>query len=184
MGDNENIKEVIQENLVNNFINNKADVEKEMNLLNVLISTFCDNQYTYDEYCKKRMNFELEACDKSVTVDAEAKVELSDAERIIIQNKAMRKVMNNTKADFEEILKEEYVQHLTQKCYEIDQKLFYQISKYSSLNLLKHKIPDDVWENKRAYFEGICENKAKKYANDCANANKERHEQDIRTSMI
>lgn len=184
MGGNEKIKESVQESLIKNFIDNKVDVEKEMKLLNVLISSFCDNEYTYDEYCKKRMEFELEACDKALNVDAKSELEISDADRIRLQNLAMRKVMTNSKADFKEVLKEEYVQHLTQKCFEIDKKIYYQISKYSSFKLLGYKIPESICKDKRRYFENICEGKAKNNAEANAKANMQRHEEQIRVLMI
>lgn len=180
----DSLKESVKENLENFFINKKEKAEKEMNLLNVLISTFCDNTYTYDEYCRNRMSFEIEACDKGITVDLDSKIEFSDLEKIVVQNQAVIKQMKNKSSNFDEILKEEYIQHMTKKCYEIDKKLFYQISKYSSLKLLKNKIPDEIWENKKDYFDSICENKANNFAIDCANNNKKIHEQDIRTSMI
>lgn len=183
MGGNEKIKESVQESLIKNFIDNKVDVEKEMKLLNVLISSFCDNEYTYDEYCKKRMEFELEACDKALTVDAESELEISDAERIQLQRKAMRRVMSDQKADFEETLKEEYVQHLTQKYFEIDKKMYYQISNFSSIKLLRNKIPEEIWQNKHQYFVDICKNKALKHAAETAEVNRGMHEQYIRSSM-
>lgn len=184
MGSNEKIKESVQESLIKSFIDNKVDVEKEMKLLNVLISSFCDSEYTYDEYCKKRMEFELDACDKALTVDAESEMEISDAEKFLLQSKAMRKVMSNQKADFDEVLKEEYIQHLTNKCFEIDKKMYYQISKFSSMMLLKFKIPESIWNEKRMYFASICDNKANNNANANATANMKLHEEQIRASMI
>ncbi len=184
MGDNQRTKEAIQESLEKNFIDNKKVVEKEMNMLNILISSFCEFEYTYDEYCKKRMEYELEACDKALDIDTEEEISVSEVEKRTIQGRAVKRVMENPGTDYEDAFKEEYIQWQIGKCYKIDQKMYYQISKYSSIKLLENKLPEELWKNKKPYFENICEEKAKRYGTACAEANKSKHEEDIRSSMI
>jgi hypothetical protein len=185
MSDNEKTKEAIAESLERNFIDNKSIVEREMNMLNVLISSFeNDGEYTYDEYCKRRMQFELEACDSALDIDIDKEMSISQMEKGIIQNRAVRKTMGNPEVDYEDALKEEYIKWQIQKCYDIDKKMYYQISKYSSSKLLENKISKETWEKKKKYFEEICEDKARNYGNAAAEANKDKHEEDIRSSMI
>jgi hypothetical protein len=183
MLDKEDIKGEIQETLISNFIENKDIVEKEMNLLNVLISSFGGSEYTYDEYCGKRIEFETAACDEIVDIDVDKELTISPVEGSIIQNKAVRKMMENPKLEYEEILQEEYIKWQIQKCYDIDKKMFYQISQISSMKLLKNKIPEETWKSKYGYFVDICNNKAERHGTATAEANKGRHEQDIRSSM-
>jgi len=177
-------KENISESLERSFINNKKAVEKEMNLLNILIGSFTENTYTYDEYCRNRMKFELEACDNALDVDMDKEMEMTDQERVIVQNRAMRKMMGNPGGEYEDIMKEEFVKWQLDKCFRLDSKMFYQTSKYSSIKMLEVKIPADVWEEKKSYFEDICETKAKNYGEAVATSNKDRHEDDIRSSMM
>lgn len=185
MSDTEKTKEAIQESLERNFIENKTVVEKEMSMLNILISSFDkDSEYSYDEYCKKRMEYELEACDKVLDIDFEKEMSVSNQERAIIQNRAIRKTMSNPEVDYEDALKEEYIKWQIQKCHDIDKEMYYKISKFSSKSLLKYKISKETWEKKKGYFEDICEDKAKNYGIAAAEANRDKHEQDIRSSLI
>ncbi len=185
MSDTEKTKEAIQESLERHFIENKNVVEKEMSMLNILISSFDKNsEYTYDEYCRKRMEYELEACDKVLDIDFEKEMNVSIQEQGIIQNRAARKTMGNPEVDYEDALKEEYIKWQLQKCYDVDRKMYQKISKYSSTNLLQNKISKETWELKREYFEDICEEKSKNYGIAAAEANKDKHEQDIRSSLI
>ena len=185
MSETDKTKEAIQESLERNFIENKIVVEKEMNMLNVLISSFDkDSKYSYDEYCGKRMEYELEACDKVLDIDFEKEMNVSNQERAIIQNRAVRKTMENPEVDYEHSLKEEYIKWQIKKFYNIDKKMYYQISKFSSIKLLRNKIKEEVWMSKHAYFVDICEEKAKNYGIAAAEANRDKHEQDIRSSLI
>jgi len=184
MANVEKAKENIRETLETNFIENMSAVQKEMNLLNMLISAFTENSYTYDEYCKLRMKFEMEACDKVLDVDLDEEMGVTDQEKVIIQNRAMRKAMGNPEVDYEEIMQEEFVKWQLDKCQRLDKKMFYQISKYSSVKMLQEKIPTDLWNEKKKYFEDICESKANKMGEAVAAANKDKHEQDIRSSFM
>jgi hypothetical protein len=185
MSDTEAIKEDVQANLENNFINNADAVKKEMGLLNILISSFVDDEYTYDEYCKCRMKFETEACDKVVDINMEEELELTSQDREIIKNRAVRKHMANQETTiYEELLQEEWVKWCVEKSMVLDRKIFYPIFRYANIEMLKHKIKGEVWENKKAYFEGICESKAKSLANTIAENNKDSHEQNIRTQNM
>lgn len=181
--DKEILKQEIQDSLINSFIENKSAIDKEMNLLNILISSFGGLEYTYDEYCSKRIEFELDACDKAVDVDIDKELTISAYERFIIQNNAASKVMNSQEIEFEEALKEEYIKWQTNKCFDLDKKMFYQISNFSSIKLLRNKIPEEIWQNKHQYFIDICKNKALKHAAETAEANRGMHEQYIRSSM-
>ncbi len=184
MSDKDNIKEEVQESLINNFIENKIVVEREMNLLNTLISSFGGSEYTYDEYCGKRMEFEIEACDKVIDIDVDEELTISKGDRFIINGRVIRKMNQNPNLDYEDVLKEEYINWQVKKCYDIDKKMFYQISKFSSIKLLKNKIPEETWQSRHGYFVDICEDKARKHGAATADANKSRHEQDIRSSMV
>lgn len=62
--------------------------------------------------------------------------------------------------------------------------MFYQISKYSLTKMLQEKIPAELWDEKKKYFEDICEAKANKIGEEVANSNKDKHEQDIRSSLM
>lgn len=180
---NEKEKQNVKESLEHSFINNKSIVDKEMNLLNILLGGFTDNKYTYDEYCRCRMNFEVEACDKALDVDIDSELDMTDQERMIIQNRAIRKTMGTTQ-DYEEVMKEEVVKWQVDKCHRLDSKMYYQISKYSSMKLLQEKIPAETWKEKKGYFEDICESKAKQAGEAVADANIDKHEQDIRSSFM
>jgi len=176
-------KQNVKESLEFNFINNKRIVEKEMNLLNLLLGAFSNNAYTYDEYCNCRMKFETEACDNALDVNIEEELQMSDYDMNVIQNNAMRKSLNGG-VDFEDVMDEEIIKWKLDKCYKIDSEMYYQISKYSSIRLVKNKIPDSIWKKKKKYFEDICDNKARKAGESIANDNQEKHEQDIRSSLI
>ena len=185
MSDTEIIKEDVRANLENNFINNAAAVKKEMSLLNILISSFVDGEYTYDEYCKCRMQFETEACDKVVKINMEEELEMSSQEREIVKNRAVRKHMANQETTiYEELLKEEWVKWTVEKSMILDRKIFQPIFNYANIEMLKHKIKGKIWEEKKSYFEGICESKAKDLANTIAENNKESHEQNIRAQNM
>lgn len=184
MANVEKAKENIRETLETNFIENMSAVNREMSLLNMVIGAFTENSYTYDEYCVKRMEFEIEACDEVLDIDLDEEMEVTDQEQIIIQNRAMRNSMVNPDVDYEELMEEEYVKWQLDKCQRLDKKMFYQISKYSSIKLLQEKIPTDVWNAKRGYFEDICDAKANKTGEAVAAANKDKHEQDIRSSLM
>jgi len=184
MSDIEKLKEDVRNNLEKNFIDNSAAVKKEMELLNILITSFVDDEYTYDEYCKCRMEFEIEGCDE-VDIDFEEENRLSDQERDIIRNRAVRKHMANQETTiYEELLKEEWVKWQVEKSMLIDQKVFYPIVRHSSIKLLKNKIKGDVWNRKEAYFIDLCDSKAKKFAATIAENNKEQHEDKIRASNM
>lgn len=183
MLDKEDIKGEIKETLISNFIENKDIVEKEMSLLNILISSFGGSEYTYDEYCGKRIEFETAACDEIVDIDVDKELSISPVEGSILQSKAVRKVMENPKLNYEETIQEEYIKWQIEKCYDIDKKMFYQICKSSSIKLLKNKIPEETWKSKHGYFVDICNNKAERHGTATAEANKGRHEQGIRSSM-
>lgn len=185
MSDIEIIKEDVRANLENNFINNATAVKKEMELLNILITSYVDDEYTYDEYCKCRMKFELEACDKVVDIDIEEELEMSPQEIQIVKNRAVRKHMANQDTTiYEELLKEEWVKWNVEKSMNIDKKIFYPIFKYGNVEMIKNKIKGEAWESKKNYFEDICDSKAKKLADTIANNNKELHEQNIRTQSM
>jgi len=175
------LKKEVQETLISDFIENKDIVKEEMNLLNVLISSFGGSEYTYDEYCVNRLEFETRACDKVVDVDEES--DISPSDRGIMHVNAVNFMLKN-KISYEEAIKEGCIKWQIQKCYDIDKKVFYQIYKFSSMMLLKNKIPEDTWQSRHGYFADICEEKAKKYGVATAEANKSRNEQDIRCSMI
>lgn len=178
------IKESISENLEKNFIDNMRSVKHEMDLLNILISSFTDKAYSYDEYCRMRMSFELEACDNAVDFDYDDEIHMSDQEKIIIQNKAMRKVMSNPDSEYESVIEEEVVKWQLDKFHRLDKKLYSQISNYSSMRLIQEKLSFNVWKDKKGFFSDICQEKANKVGEETANANREMHEDQIRSSMI
>jgi Fe-S cluster biosynthesis and repair protein YggX len=184
MSDIEKLKEDVRNNLEKNFIDNSAAVKKEMELLNILITSFVDDKYTYDEYCKCRMKFELEGCEL-VDVDFEEENRLSDQERDIIRNRAVRKHMANQEATiYEELLKEEWVKWQVEKSMLLDKKIFYPIFRHASIQLLKNKIKGDIWKDKEAYLVDICDSKAKNLATVIAKNNKETHEEQLRASNM
>jgi len=180
----EKAKKNIRETLESNFINRKSSVEKEMNILNILISSFTENIYSYDEYCKNRMKFEVEACEIALDVDMDKEMEMTDQERVIVQNRAIRKTMGNPEVEYDEVMKEEFVKWQLDKCVRLDSKMFYQIFKHSYVKMIKGKISEEMWSDKKEYFEDISEVKAKKYGAAVADSNKDRHEDDIRSSMV
>lgn len=184
MSNIEKIKEIIRETLEKNFIENILVVKKEMNLLNIFVSAFTENSYAYDEYCKLRLKFEIEACDNALNIDLDEEMKITDQEKVIIQNRAMRKGISNTGVDYEEIMQEEFVKWQLDKCQKLDKMMFYQISKYSLTKMLQEKIPAELWDEKKKYFEDICEAKANKIGEEVAYSNKDKHEQDIRSSLM
>ena len=178
------IKEGIEETLSKNFIDNMETVKREMNMLNVLLNSFDGVEYTYDEYCRGRMKYELEACDKVVKIDFEEEYKMTNQETAIIQNRASLKYNSNPDGDFEDLYKEEWIKWQVEKSIMIDKKIFYPVSRYSSLKLLEDKLPKEVWEEKRSYFENICDKKAKDAAEVIANNNKDYHEEKIRVENM
>lgn len=177
------LKQSIRENLEENFINDMESIQKEMNLLNLLLVSFTDKSYTYDEYCRLRMKFEIEACD-FVDFDYDEEMHMSDQERLIIQNRAVRKTMSNPDSVYEEIVEEEFVKWQLDKCHRLDKKMYSQISYTSSMNLIKEKLSPEVWKDKLTYFKDICEDKSDKVGQATADAKQELHEQEIRSSMM
>ncbi len=176
------IKEIIRENLENNFIDNMKSVEKEMNMLNILLDSFTDNFYTYDECCKVRMKSEIEACDY---VDSDYKeMDITDQEKLIIQNNAVRKTMGNPDSVFDKILEEEYVKWQLDKFYKIDKKVYSEISYISSIKLLREKTPLDVWLQEEEFLKDICKDKGDKVGEEIAKSKIAEHEEQIRSSMI
>jgi len=184
MSDIDKLKEDVRDNLERNFIDNASAIKKEMELLNILITSFVDSEYTYDEYCRNRIKFEVDGCDK-VEIDFEEEKRLSDQEKNIIRNRAVRKHMANQETTiYEDLLKEEWVKWQVEKNMLIDKKVFYAIIRHSSIQLLKNKIKGEVWSRNEAYFVDICDSKAKDLAATIADNNKEKHEEHIRASNI
>jgi len=105
----EELKEGIQNTLSKSFVENMEVNRKEMNMLNVLLKSFGGSEYSYDEYCKSRMAFELEACDKVVNIDFEEEFKMTKKENAIIQNRANLKYNSNPNEDFEYLYKEEWI---------------------------------------------------------------------------
>jgi hypothetical protein len=178
------IKVIVSENLEKNFIENMRSVKHEMDLLNILICSFTDKTYSYDEYCRMRISFEMEACDNAVDFDYDDEAGMSGAEKLIVQNKALIKVMKDPGSEYEDIIEEEEVKWKLDKFHRLDKKLYSQISKYSSMRLIQEKLSFDVWKDKKEYFSDICTEKANKIGEETANENREMHEELIRTSMI
>lgn len=178
----EKIKNSIRESLENSFINDFSSVEKEMKFLNILISSFSGVEYNYNEYCGSRMNFEIDACDE-IDIDFNSESQISSFESAMIQSRAINKSFSN-QTDYESVLEEEYVLALLNKFLDIDRKIFYTITLSSSMNLIKERVSSEVWNEKESYFRGICHNKAVKHSDSVAENNKERHEQQIRSSMM
>lgn len=185
MEDSQDLKESIKNSLENHFIDNKPSVEREMSLLNVLISTFDkDCEYTYDEYCNKRIIFEIEACDKVVDVNVEETMKLTGFDKSVIGTRTNNRAIDESEElGYEDILKEEYVNLLLEKCYEVDSKMYYQISKYSSMKLIESKISKEIWEQRKEYFEGICEHKSQSFGKHTAEVNRSKHKEDILDSL-
>lgn len=182
MPDIEEIKNNIYETLEFNFINNKDYIENQMKIFNILISSFSDvEEYSYDEFCKCKIKFEVESCD-TLDIDFE-EGELSDKEKVIIRNRAMRKKFADKNANYEELMIDEYVKWQLDKCLRIDKKMFYHINKYASIGILKNKIPKDIWKEKEKYFDNIFEKRALKLAEENAKENQSKHEEEIRASI-
>lgn len=175
----EKAKENIRESLEDYFIENINSVKDEMNLLNLLIESFTRKKYTYDEYCRCRMKFETEACEKALDFDLYEELKITDQEMTIIQNISTRKSMNPS-IDYDDTLKEEYVKWQLEKFQTLDKKMFYQIIKYSLIKLLKKKISKEVWNDKENYFYDICEDRAIKSGEEAAASHKNKHEEEIR----
>jgi hypothetical protein len=180
----EKLKEEVQGSLEKNFIDNASVMKKEMELLNLLITSFVSEGYTYDEFCKCRMQFELTACD-NIDIDFELENDFSKQDQEIVRNRAVRKHMENQSTTiYEEVFKEEYINWLVEKSIALDKKVFTRIIYDSSILLLKEKIKGDVWNSNQRYFEDICNSRAKKFSEIIANNNKERHEDEIRASQL
>lgn len=178
------IKEGIEETLLKSFVDDMRIVKKEMSMLNILLKSFGGSEFTYDEYCKQRMHYELEACDKVVKINFEEEFKMTQQETSIIQNRAQLKYHSNPDKDFEDLYKEEWINWQVEKSVMIDKKIFYPVSRYSNLKLLQLKLSPEVWEEKKGYFENIVEKKAKDIAERIANNNKENHEDQIRASNM
>lgn len=180
-------KESVKSNLELNFIEKKDRVEKEMKMLNILISTFKDSsEYTYDEYCRDRMRFELEACD-TLDTDFEMNSELTDEEQMEINIRVKKKLMGgrmnlNIMRDPEEVLKNEFIKMQVDKISDFEKKSYHHIIKSSSMEMLKKKL-GSLFDDKRDYFEGICDSRAKRHADATAYNNKEHYEEVIRNSL-
>jgi len=184
MSDIENLKEDIKNNLETNFIDHSASVKKEMGLLNILLSNFVDDQYTYDEYCGCRMKFELEGCDL-VNIDLEVEKQMSSQEREIIRARAVRKHMaNKEETIYEELLKEEWIKWQVEKIANIDWEIFYPIFRHASIHLIMNKVKGEAWDSNEDFFVDICEAKSKKLATLIAENNKETHEEQLRASNM
>jgi len=177
------LKKDIRENLEENFINDMESVQKEMSLLNLLLASFTDKSYAYDEYCRLRMKFEIEACD-FLDLDYNREMEMTDQERLIIQNKAVRRTMSNPGSIYEEVVEEEFVKWQLEKYHKLDKNMYSQISYQSSMNLIKEKVSPSVWVNDLEFFKDICVNKSDKVGQQIADAKQELHEQEIRSSMM
>lgn len=185
MSDIETIKKDIRKRLKNKFINNIVEVKRDVMLLNTFISSFVDDEYTYDEYCQCRIKFETEACDNIVELNINKELELTSQDREIIKNKAFKKYTSNQDATiYEDLLKEEWINWKVEKIMMLDIKILYPIFKYANIEMLKHKIKGEVWEIKKDYFEEMCESKAKALANTIAENNNKIHEQRIRAQNI
>jgi len=180
----EEIKEGIQSTLSKSFVDDMEVNRREMEMLNVLLKSFDGGEYTYDEYCKNRMNYELEACDKVVKIDFEEEFKMTKQETAIIQNRAHIKYNSNPNEDFDDLYKEEWIKWQVEKSVMIDKKIFYPVSRYSSIKLLKLKLSEEVWIDKKSYFENIVEKKARNSADVIANNNKDHHEEQIRANNI
>jgi len=182
MSNIEEIKNNISESLETNFIDNMRSVKREMDLLNLLIGSFSNNSFTYDEYCKLRKKFEIEACEE-VLGNIEFEKDMSDLEMSKAQHEAIRKSVGS-KEDYEDLLYEEIINFQIEHRLESEKEMFYQISKYSSAKLLKEKISDEIWNNKKDYFEDIVETKARHIGEIIAMSHKENLEKVIRSSGI
>lgn len=177
------LKKSIRESLEDSFINNKPSVEKELALLNLFISAFAkDAEYSYDEYCQTRMKASLEAC-YHLEIDFEKESEVTPRESEIIEGRAARKFYDGH-GDYDDILKEEFIRWQVQKFFDLDRKLYFEISKHSTQVLLKKKIPFNIWNKKEDYFKEFCTNKAIKFADKVANDNKEQNEEELRAQML
>ena len=177
------LKESIKENLEENFINDMKSIKKEMKLLNLLLASFTEKNYDYNEYCRLRIKFEVEACD-FVDFDYNEEMEMSDQERLIIQNRAVGIIMSNPNSVYEEIVEEESVKWQLEKCFRLDKRMYSQIYETSTLNLIKEKVSAEVWKEKYKYFEDICKDKAETVGESIAQSKQEMHEQEIRSSLM
>jgi hypothetical protein len=173
----EELKELVRESLEDGFINNKPSIESELALLNLFISTFADGaEYSYDEYCQIRIKASLEACD-GIDIDFNKEAEVTPREGEIIEGRAARKFYDGH-GDYDDILKEEFIKWQVQKFFDLDRKVYFEISKHSTQVLLKKKIPFNVWNKKEDYFNEFCISKAMKFADKIANGNKEQNAYD------
>ena len=179
----ENIKEFITITLEESFIDYKDEVEHEMNIINATIDSFSDKKYSYDEYCRCRLKYELEACDTSLNIDFEEESKFTDQEQSIVKNRAQKKHFGNKNADYEEIMKEEYIKWQVEKSFLLDHKMFYNICHYSITKLIQNKLKSEVWDEKVEYFDEIIQEKAKAVASEVAENNKKMHEEQIRKTF-
>lgn len=180
--DIESFKKSVKSSLELNFIDKKEHVEKEMNMLNILISLFKrGEEYKYDEYCQKRMKFEIDACD---SLDIEFDMdEVSKKEEMIIHGKVQRKYMSDLTQDPDEILKDVFSEWQADKICRFEKKAYYHIVKESSISMLKEKL-GEVYEEKKDYLNDICESRAKKHAELTAENNKDYYKETIKNSLI
>lgn len=177
------IKHSVEQTLQNSFIENASSVRKEMELLNILIQSFSGEAYVYDEYCSKRMEFELLACD-SVDVETYKHVKVNQLDGILAQNKISNMLLSNPNLDAEKAYENELVEISVNKLHKVETQTYFTISNLSSIDLLKNKIPNNIWQEKEEYFLKICKNKALKQGKACADMNRASNAQDIRTSLI
>lgn len=175
------LKKQVTKNLEESFVSSYKVIKKEVDLLNLAISSFGDvNFYSYDEYCKKRIEFEVQACDL-IDINLEAEFKMSDNERFSLQMKTSDVL---SVEEFDEITKSEYIKWQLKKIYNVEYKIFYLIIKNSSINLFKYKLSDKTWEKEKEFFEDICRMKAKNYAKALAYKNQANHKQNIIVSML
>ena len=178
----EDIKKTIKLDLEDKFISSIDMVKKEMNLLNVAISVFEESSlFSYDEYCKKRMEFEVEACDH-IDIDFNSELKITEKDKFLINRRVASRFISEE--EYEETLRDEYIKLQLNKLYDIDYKFFYKLSKYSSLKLIEYKVSEETWKNKKVFFEQLSEKKAKNLAKLIATSNQEVHEQNIRAKMM
>lgn len=184
MSELEEIKEDIKFSLEETFIEHKDEVEKEMGLLNTLVTSFSGKEYDYNEYCRCKLQFQLEACDKHLKgIDFEEEAKFTPQEENIVRQRAARKHFKNTELDPDEIMKEEYIKWQVEKNYLLDQKIFYNVCYFSMKNLIVNKIGKEMFEEKKIYFYNIIKDKAKKIAEEIAKKKKKDFEQSMRSPI-
>ena len=182
--DNESFKQALIDILELNFIGNKESIEKEMKMLNFLLTSFNkDASYSYDEFCKQRMHYETEACD--VALDAEFNMgdSLSPQENHLVQTRISKKAFYNPEMDVDDIMKEEYAKFKADKICAFERKAYYQVFKYSGEKLVEYKLKD-IYQSKKDYFDSICNDRARKFADEIADGNVEGYIEKIKSNLI